>query len=29
MEYQIAEVVDSEYGVVAKVSKNALSRLGK
>ena len=29
MEYQIAEVVDSEYDVVAKVSKNALSRLGK
>jgi len=29
MEYQIAEVVDSEYGVVAKVSKDALSRLGK
>jgi len=29
MEYQIAEVVDSEYGVVAKVSKTALARLGK
>jgi acetamidase/formamidase len=29
MEYQIAEVVDSEYDVVAKVSKGALSRLGK
>ena len=29
MEYQIAEVVDSEYGVVAKVSKSALARLGK
>jgi amidase len=29
MEYQIAEVVDSEYDVVAKVSKTALSRLGK
>jgi len=29
MEYQIAEVVDSEYDVVAKVSKTALARLGK
>jgi acetamidase/formamidase len=29
MEYEIAEVVDSEYDVVAKVSKGALSRLGK
>jgi amidase len=29
MEYQIAEVVDSEYDVVAKVSKAALARLGK
>lgn len=29
MEYEIAEVVDSEYDVVAKVSKNALARLGK
>ena len=29
MEYEIAEVVDSEYDVVAKVSKQALARLGK
>ena len=29
MEYDIAEVVDSEYDVVAKVSKDALARLGK
>ncbi|HET7085955.1 MAG TPA: acetamidase/formamidase family protein [Rhizomicrobium sp.] len=29
MEYEIAEVVDSEYDVVAKISKGALSRLGK
>jgi acetamidase/formamidase len=29
MEYEIAEVVDSEYDVVAKVSKEALARLGK
>jgi acetamidase/formamidase len=29
MEYEIAEVVDSEYDVVAKVSKDALARLGK
>ena len=29
MEYEIAEVVDSEYDVVAKISKQALARLGK
>ena len=29
MHYEIAEVVDSEYDVVAKVSKDALARLGK
>ncbi len=29
MQYQIAEVVDSEYDVVAKVPKEALARLGK
>ncbi|HEX4635634.1 MAG TPA: acetamidase/formamidase family protein [Rhizomicrobium sp.] len=29
MEYEIAEVVDSEYDVVAKISKDALTRLGK
>jgi acetamidase/formamidase len=29
MEYEIAEVVDSEYDVVAKVSKDALAHLGK
>ena len=29
MEYEIAEVVDSEYDVVAKLSKQALARLGK
>lgn len=29
MKYEIAEVVDSEYDVVAKVSKDALARLGK
>jgi acetamidase/formamidase len=29
MHYEIAEVVDSEYDVVAKVPKDALARLGK
>jgi amidase len=29
MKYEIAEVVDSEYDVVAKVSKDALAKLGK
>jgi amidase len=29
MKYEIAEVVDSEYDVVAKVSKDALARIGK
>ena len=29
MKYEIAEVVDSEYDVVAKVSKDALNRIGK
>ena len=29
MQFEIAEVVDSEYNVVAKVSKEALKRLGK
>jgi amidase len=29
MEYEIAEVVDSEYDVVAKVSKDALAQLNK
>jgi len=29
MEYEIAEVVDSEYDVVAKISKDSLARLGK
>jgi len=29
MKYEIAEVVDSEYDVVAKVSKEALARIGK
>ena len=29
MQYEIAEVVDSEYDVVAKVRKDALARLGK
>lgn len=29
MQFEIAEVVDSEYNVVAKVSKDALARLGK
>ena len=29
MEYEIAEVVDSEYDVVAKVRKDALAQLGK
>lgn len=29
MQYEIAEVVDSEYNVVAKVSKDALKRLGR
>jgi len=29
MEYEISEVVDSEYGVVAKISKDALAKLGK
>ena len=29
MKYEIAEVVDSEYDVIAKVSKDALARLGK
>ena len=29
MQYEIAEVVDSEYDVVAKVPKGALARLGK
>jgi acetamidase/formamidase len=29
MQFEIAEVVDTEYNVVAKVSKDALARLGK
>jgi amidase len=29
MKYEIAEVVDSEYDVVAKVSKDALTKIGK
>lgn len=29
MKYEIAEVVDSEYDVVAKLSKEALARIGK
>ncbi len=29
MKYEIAEVVDSEYDVVAKVSKSALAKIGK
>jgi len=29
MQFEIAEVVDSEYDVVAKVPKDALARLGK
>lgn len=29
MKYEIAEVVDSEYDVVAKVSKDALAKIGK
>jgi len=29
MKYEIAEVVDSEYDVVAKLSKQALARIGK
>jgi amidase len=29
MQYQIAEVVDSEYDIVAKVRKDALSRIQK
>jgi acetamidase/formamidase len=29
MKYEIAEVVDSEYDVVAKVSKGALAKIGK
>jgi acetamidase/formamidase len=29
MKYEIAEVVDSEYDVVAKLSKNALAKIGK
>jgi acetamidase/formamidase len=29
MKYEIAEVVDSEYDVVAKVPKDALAKLGK
>jgi len=29
MQFEIAEVVDSEYNVVAKLSKDALKRLGK
>jgi len=29
MKYEIAEVVDSEYDVVAKISKDALAKIGK
>jgi acetamidase/formamidase len=29
MKYEIAEVVDSEYDVVAKVSRDALAKIGK
>lgn len=29
MKYEIAEVVDSEYDVVAKISKDALTKIGK
>ena len=29
MKYEIAEVVDSEYDIVAKVPKEALAKLGK
>jgi hypothetical protein len=29
MKYEIAEVVDSEYDVVAKLSKSALAKIGK
>jgi amidase len=29
MKYEIAEVVDSEYDVVAKLSRNALAKIGK
>jgi amidase len=29
MKYEIAEVVDSEYDVVAKVSRKALAKIGK